>query len=107
MTLDPPLALLLAVAGGLLQYLVRQFDKMPDWAYHSFAILIGFGLYVTVTPGWEQGPWRDVLVRTVVWLAERVPTIWGGTFVVSNAAKAVAAGNNRASSLLVPVSNSK
>lgn len=107
MMLDPPLALLLGVAGGLLQFLVRQFEGLPEWLYHGLAVLVGFTLYVVVTPTWQDGPWRDVVIRTVVWLAERVPTIWGGTFVVSNTAKAIAAGGGRASSLLVPVSNSK
>ncbi len=106
MILDPPLALLLGVAGGLLQYFVRQFEALPEWVYHVLAVAICASLYVLVTPDWSAGNWRDVIIRGVVWLAERVPTVWGGTFVVSNAAKTVASRRG-SSSLLVPMTNSK
>lgn len=106
MQLDPPLALLLGVAGGLLQY-IRQFARVPDWVYHLLAVGLTFGLYVLVTPTWATGEWRDVVIRSISWLAERVPTVWGGTFVVSNAAKYVAGRNGGASSPLVPLTDSK
>jgi hypothetical protein len=108
MLLDPPLALLLGVAGGVLQYAVRQFDRMPEWVYHAAAVALCFALYVVVTPGWASGGWREVVINAVTWLAERVPTVWGGTFMVSNAAKLVSArsaGSQR--SLAVPLTNSK
>jgi hypothetical protein len=108
MILDPPLALLLGVAGGVLQYAVRQFDRLPEWVYHAAAVGLCFGLYVLITPGWNAGGWREVTINAVTWLAERVPTVWGGTFAVSNAAKLVASRNGRAAgNLLVPVTNSK
>lgn len=111
MMVDPPLALLLGVTGGILQYAVRQFDSLPEWVYHVAAVGLCFGLYVLVTPGWNAGEWRPVVINAVAWLAERVPTIWGGTFVVSNAAKAIAtarADNGKTSdTFMVPVTNSK
>lgn len=108
MSLDPPLALLLGVTGGLLQYAVRQFDRAPEWLYHALAVGLTFGLYVVVTPGWHEGEWRPVLINAVAWLAERVPTVWGGTFITSASAKAVAARRHPGSnSVLVPVTNSK
>ena len=108
MTLDPPLALLLAVVGGLLQYGVRQFDRLPDWLYHAAAVGLTFGLYVLVTPGWADGEWREVVIKAVSWLAERVPTVWGGTFVTSKTASAIAARRKGGSdSVMVPVTNSK
>ena len=108
MILDPPLALLLGVAGGVLQYAVRQFDRLPEWVYHSAAVALCFGLYVVVTPDWSVGPWREVLIRSVTWLAERVPTVWGGTFAVSTAAKQVASWRKKgADTVMVPVTNSK
>jgi hypothetical protein len=106
--LDPPLALLLGVAGGVLQYAVRQFDRLPEWAYHLAAVAVCFALYVMVTPEWSAGGWREIVINAVTWLAERVPTVWGGTFMVSNAAKLVSARNPYAErSLLVPQTNSK
>lgn len=108
MVLDPPLALLLTVTGGLLQYFVRQFDRLPEWVYHLAAVGLSFGLYVVVAPDWNDGPWREVLIRAVTWLAERVPTVWGGTFAVSTAAKTVASWRkNGADNVMVPVTNSK
>lgn len=106
MILDPPLALLLGVTGGVLQYAVRQFDRMPEWSYHVAAVGLCFGLYVLVTPGWSEGEWRQVVINAVTWLAERVPTVWGGTFITSTSAKALASklGSH---SVMVPVSNSK
>ena len=108
MTLDPPLALLLGVAGGVLQYAMRQFQNVQERWYHLAAVGLCFGLYVLVTPGWADGPWRESTVRAIVWLAERVPSIWGGSFIVSGAAKAV---TNRwpatAGSVLVPSTDSK
>lgn len=106
MLLDPPLALLLGVTGGLLQYAVRQFDRMPEWTYHVAAVGLCFGLYVLVTPGWAAGEWRQVTINAVTWLAERVPTVWGGTFIASTSAKALASKFGSAS-LAVPLSNSK
>ena len=108
MILDPPLALLLGVTGGVLQYAVRQFDRLPEWVYHVAAVGLCFALYVVVTPGWNQGEWRQVTINAVVWLAERVPTVWGGTFMVSNAAKLVASRKSGSeSSLAVPLTDSK
>ena len=108
MILDPPLALLLGVTGGLLQYAVRQFDSLPDWVYHAAAVGLTFGLYVLVTPDWTSGGWREVVINAVTWLAERVPTVWGGTFITSKTASAVAARRKSgADTVLVPVTNSK
>jgi hypothetical protein len=108
LNLDPPLALLLGVTGGVLQYAIRQFDHLPEWVYHLAAVGLCFVLYVLVTPAWNQGEWRGVVINAVTWLAERVPTVWGGTFLVSNAAKAVAGRNGGAAgNMMVPVTNSK
>jgi hypothetical protein len=108
MVLDPPLALLLGVTGGVLQYAVRQFDNLPEWVYHVAAVGLCFVLYVVVTPEWNSGEWRQVTINAVVWLAERVPTVWGGTFMVSNAAKMVAARKaGSEASLAVPLTDSK
>lgn len=107
MILDPPLALLLGVTGGVLQYAVRQFDGLPEWLYHVAAVGLCFALYVIVTPEWNSGEWRAVTINAVTWLAERVPTVWGGTFMVSNAAKLVAGRTGSARSLAVPLTDSK
>lgn len=106
--IDPPLALLLGVTGGLLQYAVRQFDGVPEWVYHGLAVALCFGLYVLVTPTWAQGEWRAVTINAVAWLAERVPTVWGGTFITSVSAKALASRvRGSTSNMLLPVTNSK
>ena len=108
MILEPPLALLLGVTGGLLQYAVRQFDHSPEYLYHGLAVGLCFGLYILVTPGWNVGEWREVTINAVVWLAERVPTVWGGTFITSTSAKALAARlGGGTGNLLLPVTNSK
>ena len=108
MTLDPPLALLLGVAGGLLQYLMRQFASIQDRWYHLVAVGFALGLYVLVTPDWLSGDWRAATIRGIVWLAERLPTIWGGSFIVSNGAKAVASRWPGAENgLAIPMTNSK
>ena len=106
MLIDPPLPLLLGVTGGLLQYAVRQFDRAPEWLYHGLAVALCFGLYVLVNPSWNQGEWREVTINAVAWLAERVPTVWGGTFITAVSAKALASKVG-SESMAVPVSNSK
>jgi len=109
MQLDAPLGLLLAVAGFLLQYFMRQFSKVPERFYHLAAVVLCLGVYLLSTPTWNEGTWREVTIRAISWLAEKVPAVWGGTFIGSNVAKANAAANpgSEARSLLVPVTDSK
>ena len=108
MMVDPPLALLLGVTGGILQYLMRQFQGVQERWYHLVAVVLTFGLYVLVRPDWASGEWREATIRGVVWMAERLPSVWGGSFIVSGAAKAaVAKWPSAAGSLAVPATDSK
>ena len=90
---------LLMAAGALLQWL-RQFQKFPEWGYHIIAVALAMVAYALVTPVVDNH-FRIWTLDALRWLSVGggLATIWGGTFIASNAAKAGVA--------VVPMTNSK
>ena len=97
---------LLIGSGGLMQFL-RAAKDFPEWAYHVAAVLCCTLAYFLTTPlGQSPADFRIAVVHFLVWLPDNLPLVWGGTFAISNAAKA-AATRVDSSHPLVPVTNSK
>lgn len=94
---------LLLLAGGLMQWL-RAFKGFREWMYHVTAVTLCAAAYILVTP--SMGNPRTDTVNLLVWFVDAMPLaiVYGGTFLVSNAAKNPAL--NPASNL-VPLTNSK
>lgn len=72
--------------GAALQF-ARQFKGVPEWTYHVAAVLlcaIGYFLTVPIT----GASIRAEVVQLIVWLPDHLPLVWGGTFAMSNVAKA-------------------
>lgn len=87
----------MAILGGLLQFL-RGYAKFPEWGYHVVAVLLaGFG-YVLFNQ-LDLSDWRAVIIRGLVGVSGLVASLYGGTFLASNSAKAGVA--------FIPVTNSK
>ena len=97
---------LLPVAGVVLQFVIRQFDKVPEPVYHAIALTLALICYGLVTDEPFKDGTRQGLIALILWLTMHLPAIWGGTFAMSNGAKMLAKGRG-SGSLAVPVTNSK
>lgn len=106
MNVQDALAVLLPVAGGLLQFFVRQFQKVPELVYHLIAFGLALGVYGLVTDNPFAGGTRAGILAVILWMAQHLPAVWGGTFVVSNVAKTVSADAAKGN-LFIPLTNSK
>ena len=99
---------LMVAAGGVLQWF-RQFKMFREQYYHLIAVGLGIGAFWLVTP--YTGEWRTWWLQCLDFLTiggGGLAMIYGGTFLVSNTAKAVAAANPAAASTVaVPVTDSK
>lgn len=101
---------LMVAAGGTLQWL-RQFKAFREEWYHAIAVALGVGAFWLVTP-YAASSWRAWWISCIDFLTVGgggLALIWGGTFIVSNGAKAVAASNPEAgvNSVVLPLTNSK
>jgi len=99
---------LMMACGGVLQW-ARQFKAFREWQYHIIAVALASGAYWLVTP--FAGDWRHYVLSGIQFLTigGGLAVIYGGTFIASNGAKAVAAANpgSGTDSVAVPVTNSK
>jgi len=102
--LEASLPTLLAIAGGALQYLIRQFKGVPEVVYHLAAVLLAAGAYFLVH---DMPQNRETLIRFILWMSGGVATVWGGTFGVSSAAKRVVESGANSEHMLIPLTNSK
>ena len=76
----------LAILGALMQY-ARGHARFPEWAYHLSAALLallGYALFAQVM----YPDWRETVIRGLVGVSGSILSVWGGTFVASNSAKA-------------------
>lgn len=101
---------LMVAAGGVLQW-VRQFKRFPEWGYHVVAVTLGAAAYWLVAP-MDPSSWRAWIISCIDFLTVGgggLALIWGGTFIASNGAKAIAEAHPSAAanSLAVPLTNSK
>ena len=78
---------LLMAAGAALQWL-RQYQRFQEPLYHVIAVILSTFSYALVTPLGEGGV-RVWTLDCIQWLSVGggLATIWGGTFIASNAAK--------------------
>jgi len=76
--------------------------------YHVIAVVLGVGAFLLVTP-FEPNAWRVWWLSCVEFLSVGggLPIIYGGTFIASNGAKAIAAANPTANNIALPVTDSK
>jgi hypothetical protein len=105
-------ALLLGIAGGLLQFLMRQFKNVSDIWYQTVAVALTLGCFWLVVRDWPLKDPRDSAIVLILWVSGHLLAVWGGTFGVSSAskaaaAKAEAAGKSVANNLLLPLTDSK
>lgn len=110
--LDAALPILLGVAGSLLQFIMRQFEKVGDAWYHLAAVGLTAMCFILTVRDWPHPDWRDSAVVLIVWVAGHLLSVYGGTFITSNAARkaaeaAEAKGVNVAGNPFVPVTSSK
>lgn len=76
----------MAILGALLQY-YRGFKSLPEWGYHVAAVglaTIGYVLFTDI----GLGNWKTATVRAIIGISGLTVSVWGGTFVASNSAKA-------------------
>lgn len=103
------LPVLMTAAGGVLQWL-RQFKTFREWHYHVIAVVLGVSAYWLVNPfGPDVRIWALSCIEFLS-VGGGMALIWGGTFIVSNGARAVAASSLPdavTNSVAVPVTNSK
>lgn len=100
---------LLMAAGAILQFAMRQFQSVKDRYYYPVAILLALGAYAFVTP-LVGGHVRVWFLDFSDWLTVGggLAMVCGGTFIVSGAAKKIAAAKPAlANKLLVPLTDSK
>lgn len=99
---------LMIAGGGFLQWF-RQFKSFREEWYYAVAVIIGVLAYLMVTPFDPAHP-RLWSLSCLEFLTAKggLAQIFGGTFLVSNGAKGIAAVNPSAgASVIVPVTNSK
>lgn len=88
---------MMALLGGLMQYL-RGMSKFPEPVYHLMAVLFAaFSYFLFNVPDFSD--WRVFTVKAILGTSGLLVSLWGGTFVASNAAKGGAS--------FIPVTNSK
>jgi hypothetical protein len=98
------LPVLLAIAGGALQFLMRQFKGVPEWTFYLVATGLAFGAYFLV----HDVAWtRASIVALIIWLAGAIPAVLGGTFLASSGAKGAASVMDASKNPLLPLTDSK
>ena len=96
---------LLGIAGAVLQFAIRQFKGLHDWVFYLVTILLCAAVYLLVN---QIGPmWRVEVVRFLVWLGPSMLTVMGGTFLMSNGAKAGSTSLPEPLAKLLPLTDSK
>lgn len=98
---------LMMAMGGALQWL-RSLRVFREEYYHAVAVFLGIVAYWMTMP-YNSEEWRLWWLSCVEFLTigGGLAMIWGGTFVMSNAAKGVVALGADAQNPVVPLTNSK
>jgi hypothetical protein len=119
--LDQASGLLLGIAGGVLQFAMRQFSGVKDRWYILVAVGLTFLCFALVVRNWPRPDWRDSAIVMVLWIAGHLTAVAGGTFLTSMSAHAAADHSNAkaatrdpggsadaaATNIMMPVTNSK
>lgn len=96
---------LLPIAGMALQFAMRQFKGVNDGWYHVVAVGLTAACYLLTM---ELSPsWRLEIVRFLVWIPENLPLVWGGTFLMSNMARAGSTSLPATMAKAMPVTDSR
>lgn len=86
--LQPFQAPIMALLGGVMQY-ARAYSHFKEWVYHLLALMLATAAYMTFNV--PTGDWRHVVVTGALGVSGLVTSLYGGTFLASNAAKGGAA----------------
>lgn len=95
---------LLVGAGVIMQFAMRRFKGVSDVWYHVLAVVLCVGAYLLTTE--MTLSWRIEVLRLLSWLPDHLPTVWGGTFAMSNLAKAGSTTLPEPMAKLMPVTDS-
>lgn len=96
---------LLVGAGILMQFAMRQFKGVSDVWYHVMAVTLCVGAYLLTAD--LTMSWRIETIRLLTWLPDHLPTVWGGTFAMSNLAKAGNTALPESMGKIMPVTDSR
>ena len=113
--LSPFVGPLLVLAGVILQFAVRQFKAMPEWAYWLVVVVLTSVVYLLVFADMKNASdLRYDIIQYVMWMVGATATVRGGSSVTDAGARVVQnqnAGRLATSSvavqMLVPTTNSK
>lgn len=89
---------LLAMFGGALQWLMRQWKVVHEAMYHVVAVLLAAAAYVLTVDLTKHVGWQLQTVNALLAIGGYTSAVWGGTFIADSAAKVSSA---------VPTANSK
>lgn len=77
---------IMAIFGACLQW-ARGFKKFTEFQYHVIAVVLAFGGYILFNPI-TLTDWRTATIQAIIGTAGNATSLWGGTFLASNSAKA-------------------
>ena len=77
----------MAILGACLQW-ARGFKKFTEFQYHLTAVLLALGAFILFTPTINLVDWRGAIIQALIGTAGNATSLWGGTFLASNSAKA-------------------
>lgn len=98
---------MLALAGVVLQFAVRQFKLIPEIIYWTLVVMLGVFVYWLTSPDPFAGGTKLAILHFVSWMIGASAAIRGGSSATDAIAKNVMKENpNKAASLLVPVTDS-
>lgn len=99
---------MLAVAGVVLQFLVRQFKNLSEGAYWAMTAALCSCVYALTTPDPLAGGWQYSAIRFALWMSGAVLAVRGGSSATDALAKKATENDpSNVGKFLIPVTNSK
>lgn len=98
---------MLALAGVVLQFVLRQFKAIPEWTYWLAVVILCVGVYTLVVPNPLEGGMRFAIIKFLLWMVGASATVRGGSSGTDALAKSAVANNpGLAGNPLVPKTDS-
>ena len=101
-----PVGLALATIGGGLQFLRAQRVAKDRWVM-SLGVLTALGLWALAVDWWHIADWQRFWIVSIPEAGTLVSAMFGGTFAVSSAAKALVKAGVSPDRMYVPLTDSK